>query len=143
MCKKLALMVTTYPVPVEVPMFSIMQFPQSTRTAVERANGHHAFNHSLGQPLHAVASAGGRWNLPTVTSLPGAQQSSCSLDPWCQLQILRGRPTWFQESHGQLCVWNNEHLGEFSVFSAVIGVFDCLMSASVWMHRKGRRVRSS
>ena len=52
----------------------------------------------------------------------------------------RGPPTNFQEGHGQLCVWNRELWGEFHVFSAVIGVSDCLMSASVPMHRK-RAVR--
>ena len=42
----------------------------------------------------------------------------------------------FPESRGQLCVWNKEHLEEFSVFSAVIGVFAGLMFVSVRMHRK-------
>ena len=49
---------------------------------------------------------------------------------------LRGRLRWFQERHGQLCVWNKEHLVGFSVFSAVVGVFDGLVSAFVRMHRK-------
>ena len=50
---------------------------------------------------------------------------------------LRGRLTWFQESHGQLTERTEKRtFGGFSVFSAVIGVFSGLMSASVRMHRK-------
>ena len=53
-----------------------------------------------------------------------------------QASNLRGRLAWFQESRGQLCVWNKEHLVEFYVFSSVIGVFAGCLSASVRMHRK-------
>ena len=49
---------------------------------------------------------------------------------------LRRRLSWFQESHGQLCVWSREHPEESCVFSAVIGVFAGLMSATVRMYRK-------
>ena len=39
------------------------------------------------------------------------------------LSILdQGRLVWFQESHGQLCVWSNEQSEEFFVFSAVFGL---------------------
>ncbi len=48
---------------------------------------------------------------------------------------LRGRSP-SRRAGGQLCVWNEEHLGEFSVFTALIGVVDGLMSASVRMHPK-------
>ena len=58
---------------------------------------------------------------------------------------VRWRLIWLQESHGQQCVWNKEHLDQFFVFSAVIGVFAGLMSASVRMHWKSasrsRRVK--
>ena len=53
-----------------------------------------------------------------------------------QASSSRGRLIWFQESRGQLCVWSKEHFGESHVFSAEIGVFTLLMSASVRMHRK-------
>ena len=43
---------------------------------------------------------------------------------------LHGRPTRFQENHGQLCVWSKEHLVGSYVFSEVIRVFAGLMSAS-------------
>ena len=82
LCKNPVSMFTTYPVPRGVPMFSAMKFPRPTRIAVERANGHHAFDQSSGRSLRAVALAGGRWCSSMVTSIFfGTQQSWCSLDP--------------------------------------------------------------
>ena len=48
----------------------------------------------------------------------------------------RGRLIWFQESLGQLCVWSKQHLVESYVFSAMIGAFAGLTSASARVHRK-------
>ena len=135
-------MFTTYPAPRRVPIFSIMKFLQTTRIAVERANGYHAFDHSRGRSLRAVALAGERRSSSMVTSLSCHSATvvlSRSLPP---ASNLRGRPTWHQGSHGQLCGWNRDHSVEFSVFSAASGVCSGWMSASVRMRQKKRvRVR--
>ena len=88
-----------------------------------------------GRSLRAVALAGGRWSLSLVMSSSWHSATvvlSRSLMPPSNLC----EPSWFQESHGQLCGGNRELSGKFFVFSAVIGVFGGLMSASARMHRK-------
>ena len=57
-----------------------------------------------------------------------------SLD--ARLEFARASFFFLQESLGQLYVWSKEQLKESNVFSAVIGVFGDLTSASVQMHRK-------
>ena len=81
--------------------------------------------------------AGVRKSQSSVVTSPSLHSVAVVLSPSLMPPSnLRERPSWFQESHGQLCVWNRAPFGEFSVFTAVSGVFDGLMSASVRMHRK-------
>ena len=119
-------MFTTYPLPVEVQMFSATRCLQPSRIAVERAGGYRVFVQSHGRSLRAVALAVRRWISSMVTILcwrPAFVGLSQSV---MQASSLVGRLTWFQESYGQQCVKNKEHSGQFYVFSAVA----CLMSAS-------------
>ena len=98
---------------------------------------------------HGLGSAGFRWScadnfgcIGSRRTLHNGHESFLALSNRGALSILmqasslRGRLTWFQESFGQLCVWSKEHLEESYVFSAFIGVFAGLMSASVRMHQK-------
>ena len=126
-------MFTTYPLPAEVPMFSAMKCLQPTRIAVERASGYHVYTQSHGRPLRAVALAVGRWSSSMVTNLFWRSATVGALS------IFDGH-VWFQDSHGQLCVWIKEHLWDSHAFSAVIGVPAGLMSAHLYgCIRKGLR----
>ena len=114
-------------------MFSVMRCLQPARSAVERASGYQ----SRGRSLRAVASAGGRWSSSMVTSLSW-RSAIVLLSPFLTpASNSRARLSWLQGNHGQLCVWNKEHWGEFFVFSAVIGVFAGMMSASYGCIGKG------
>ena len=101
---------------------------------MERASGYHACDQSHKRSFRTVALSGGQWSSSVVTSLSWHSAIVVLSRSLMPASNLRGRLTWFQKSHGQLCDWNKEQLGDFSVFSAVIGVFDDLMSASVRMH---------
>ena len=85
--KKPVSMFTTHPVPVEVPMFSVVKFPQPTHIAVERANGYHAFDHSSGRSHRRRISGLAMDFVNGHESFFGTQLSWCSVDHWCQLQI--------------------------------------------------------
>ena len=89
-------------------MFSVMKSLPPTHVAVERANV---------RSLRGDVSAVGHWGSSMVTGLS-----------WRSA---------FLELSGQLCVWSKELMVESNVFSAVIGVFAGLTSASVRMHRNG------
>ena len=137
--KKPVSMFTTYSVPRSVPMLSVMKLFQPTRIAVS----YRGFDQSRRRSLRAVALAGGRWSLSMVTS-PSCHSATVVLSrSLMPASNLRGRLAWFQGSHGQLCIWNEEHLGKFYVFSPVIGVSDGSMSASEkgfgFAIREGRR----
>ena len=95
---------------------------------VERAIGCHVFVLSHGRSLRAVALAVEQWSSSVVTSLfwrSAIVGFSQFLTP---ASSSRGRLIWSLESRGQLCVWSEEHLVEYQVFS--------LTSASVRMHRQ-------
>ena len=126
---------SAYPLPAEVQIFSVIKCPQPTRNAVERANGYLAFVQSCGRSLRAVALAGGRWSSSTVTSISWRSAIVVLFQSVMPASNMGGRLSWFQESHGQQCVWNTDHLEEFFVFSEVIEVFAGLVSATVWIHR--------
>ena len=91
----------------------VLKCLQPTRIAVERANGYHVFVQSHGRSLRAIASAVGRFELVK------GHDSFLALCNRGAFSILDARfkfarrLIWFEESHGQVCVWNKEHLGEF------------------------------
>ena len=126
--RKPVLVSTTYPLPAGLQMFSDMKRLPPTRIAetVSRTDGLCAPSHQRpgdvkfvnGQSLLALSSRGA-----LSRSLTSASSS-------------RGRLAWFQEGHGQRCVWNKQHLGRFCVSSAVIGACAGSTSASVRMPRK-------
>ena len=129
--RKVASMFTTYPLPAEVHMFAASE--------VSLANAHCSGMGKRTSRVRSVArtvsSVGQRsssvvaslfWRSPIVELSQFLTQASRS----------HGRRIWFAESRGQPCVCNNELLGEFSVLSAVIGVFAGLTSASVRTYRK-------
>ena len=94
-------------------------------------NGYHVFVQSRVRCLRAVALAVGLWKSSLVTS-PSWRSATVELSQFLtQASSSRGRPTWFQERHDTLCVWNREHLEDFSVSSTVIGVSAdvCICSA--------------
>ena len=117
-------------------MYSIMKCLQPTRVAVVRASGDHVFVQSHRRSLPAVASAVEQWISSKVASLSWRSAIVALSQSLTPASTSRGRLSWFQESHGPLCVWNKEDLGESWVFSAVIGVCAGLMSASVRRRRK-------
>ena len=126
--RKLVSLFTTFPLPAEVPTFSVMRCLQPTRIAVERANGYHV--------LAQRRRIGGR-----AMELVSGHESFLTRSNRGALSILDARFKFARASHlvsGEpwSTVRNKEHLEEFYVFSAVMGVFAGLMSASVWMHRK-------
>ena len=86
---------------------------------------------SLSRSLPVVAFVVGQWSSSMVTS-PSWRSAIVVLSQ----SLTRGRLFCLQQSLGQLCVWGKELLVESYVFSAVIGVFAGLTSASVRMHRK-------
>ena len=56
--------------------------------------------------------AAGRWRSSIVTSLSLRSAIVVLTQSLTPAPNLRGCLAWFQESHGQLCVWNKEHVGE-------------------------------
>ena len=67
--KKAVSMLTTYPLPAEVQMFSAMKCLRPTRIAVRHANVKLVFVQSRGRSLRAVALAVGQWSSSMATSL--------------------------------------------------------------------------
>ena len=92
---------------------------------------------SCADGFRVAASAGGRRSSSTVHEV--CWRSALVVPSQSLHQICAGV---FLGCRSQLYVRNTEHAREFSVFSAVIGVFSGLISASVRMHRNGLRVRS-
>ena len=105
---------TTYRLPAD-RCSRVVKYLQPTGIEMERTTGYRASDQSRGRSLRAVATAGGRWSLSVVKS-PSWHSATVVLS---QASYLRDVPTWFQESHVQLCVCNRELSGELSVFSAV------------------------
>ena len=129
-------MFTTYPLPAQVLIFSVMRCHQPTRVAVERASGEHEFAQLRGRSLRAVESAGGRWSSSMVTSLSWRYAAVVLSQSWTPASSSRDRPAWFQGCHGNLCGWSQGHLEESNVYSAAIGVCTGWIFACVRAHRK-------
>ena len=126
-------MFTTYPLPAKVQMFVLGH-------DVSPANAYYS---GTGKRLSRFRSVVCANALSYQRSGNGARQwSRVFLGPHHRgaLSILDASLRFAQASYsalrGQLCVWNKELLVESCVFSAVIGVFAGLTSASVRMHRK-------
>ena len=123
-------MFMTYPLPAEVPMFSTLKCLQSKRNAVERASAYYVFDQSLGRSLRAVALAGRRWSSSMVTS-PSWRSAAVELT-----QSFKFARASFLVRAMVNCAYGTKSIRGDFVFSAVIGIFAGLMSASVRMQRK-------
>ena len=131
-------MFMTYPLQAELQMFSDMRCHKPNCVAVEQANGQHVSAQSRGRSLRV---AGERWSSLMVTNLSYRSATVELSQPLTPASSSRGRPVWWQGSHGQACAWNREYSGD----SCHFGIDCCagLIFASVRTRRKmGSRSRS-